>query len=128
LSAQHAGRRNLIIKRKSKMKKVAALSLALTGCVLIVLSGCSKNSDYMPSAGATGESIFKEACVNCHSPVNGRVMLLRPEMANSEALIERIKNGKGFGMPAFPNLTGDSVQMLADYLLENAGTLPDKVE
>lgn len=110
------------------MKKITALSLALTGCVLIVLSGCSKNSDYMPSVGATGESIFKEACVNCHSPVNGKVMLLRPEMANSEALIERIRNGKGLGMPAFPNLMGGSVQMLADYLLENAGTLPDKAE
>lgn len=110
------------------MKKVTALSLALAGYALIVLSGCAKNSDYMPSAGATGESIFKEACVNCHSPVNGKVMVLRPEVANSEAIIERVRNGKGFGMPAFPNLMGDSVQMLADYLLENAGTLPEKTE
>lgn len=110
------------------MKKMTALSLTLTGYALIVLSGCAKNSDYMPSAGATGESIFKEACANCHSPVNGKVMMLRPEMANSEAIIERVRNGKGFGMPAFPNLMGDSVQMLADYLLENAGTLPEKAE
>lgn len=111
------------------MKKMTALSLTLTGYALIVLlSGCAKNSDYMPSAGATGESIFKGACANCHSPVNGKVMMLRPEMANSEAIIERVRNGKGFGMPAFPNLMGDSVQMLADYLLENAGTLPEKAE
>lgn len=108
------------------MKKVTALSL--TGCALIVLSGCARNSDYMPSAGATGESIFKEACVSCHSPVNGNVMVLHAEMANSEAIIERVRNGKGFGMPAFPNLMGDSVQMLADYLIENAGTLPEKTE
>jgi len=110
------------------MRKMTALSLALTGYALIALSGCAKNNDYMPAAGATGESIFKEACVKCHSPVNGKVMILRPEVANSEAIIERVRNGKGFGMPAFPNLMGDSVQMLADYLLENAGTLPEAAE
>lgn len=108
------------------MKKMTALSLVLTSYLLIFVGGCTRNSDYMPPAGATGESIFKEACAGCHSPVAGKVMLLRPEMANSEAIIERVRSGKGFGMPAFPNLMGDSVQLLADYLLENAGTLPEE--
>lgn len=43
-------------------------------------------------------------------------------MASKEAIIEQIKNGKGFGMPAFPNLSGDAVQNLAEYVLENSVT------
>ncbi|SFM60398.1 c-type cytochrome [Nitrosomonas communis] len=101
------------------MKK--KLPLLLLGCMLVVLSGCSRDK-YMPEAGATPEIIFKEACAKCHSPVNGKVMALSPEMANKDAIIDRIRNGKGFGMPAFPNLMGDSVEGLAQYVLENSAT------
>ncbi|MCO6426650.1 c-type cytochrome [Nitrosomonas communis] len=100
------------------MKKKLPL---LLGCMLIVLSGCSRDK-YMPNAGATPEVIFKEACAKCHSPVNGKVMALSPEMANVDAIIERVRNGKGFAMPAFPNLMGDSVEGLAQYVLENSAT------
>lgn len=103
-----------------KMKFI--LSMILSGCLLFTLGGCARKNDYMPPAGATGEKIFKEACVQCHTPVNGKVMILRPEIANKEAIVERVINGKGFGMPAFPNLTGDSVQNLAEYVLENSVT------
>lgn len=98
------------------MKKIPLL---LVGCALIVLSGCSRDK-YMPEAGATPETIFKEACVKCHSPVNGKVMALSPEMANAESIINRVRNGKGLAMPAFPNLMGDSVVDLAQYILENS--------
>ena len=98
------------------MKKIPLL---LVGCALIVLSGCSRDK-YMPEAGATPETIFKEACVKCHSPVNGKVMALSPEMANAESIIDRVRNGKGLAMPAFPNLMGDSVVDLAQYILENS--------
>lgn len=60
--------------------------------------------------------------MQCHTPVNGKVMILKPEMANKEAIIERVSNGKGFGMPAFPNLTKDSMQDLAEYVLKNSVT------
>ncbi len=99
------------------MKKVWMLGMA---GVLALLSGCSDK--YTPSASATPESIFKEACVKCHSPVNGKVMALSPEMANTAAIVERIKNGKGFGMPAFPNLTGGTAEGLAQYILDNSAT------
>ncbi len=99
------------------------LSILLFGYMLFMLSGCVRNSDYMPPAGATGEKIFKEACVQCHTPVMGKVMILRAETADREAIIERVRNGKGFRMPAFPNLRGDSVQNLADYVLENSGAV-----
>jgi mono/diheme cytochrome c family protein len=102
------------------MRKIAASPMILAGYALIVLSGCSVNSDYLPSTGAAGEKIFKEACVQCHSPVHGNVMILRTEVANPDAIIERIKYGKGFAMPAFPNLTGESAQSVADYILENS--------
>lgn len=98
------------------------LSMILSGCLLFALGGCTRKSDYLPPIGATGEKIFKGACVQCHTPVNGKVMILRPEMASEEAIIERVMNGKGFGMPAFPNLTGDSVRNLAEYVLKNSVT------
>ncbi|MCW5598058.1 cytochrome c [Nitrosomonas sp.] len=99
------------------MRKIPLLMV----CALIVLSGCSRDK-YMPNAGATPEIIFKEACVKCHTPVNGKVMALSPSMANTEAIIDRIRNGKGLSMPAFPNLMGDSVEGLAQYILENSET------
>jgi mono/diheme cytochrome c family protein len=102
------------------MRKITLSPMILASFALIVLSGCSVNSDYLPSAGAAGEKIFKEACVQCHTPVHGNVMILRAEVANPAAIIERIKYGKGFGMPAFPNLTGESAQSVADYILENS--------
>lgn len=101
------------------MKKKSPLLILC--CMLIILSGCSRDK-YMPEAGATPETIFKEACVKCHSPVNGKVMALSPEMANVDAIIDRIRNGKGLGMPAFPNLMGDTVVDLAQYVLENSST------
>lgn len=104
-----------------KMKLILSIMI-LSGCLLFTLAGCVRKNDYMPPVGATGEKIFKGACVQCHTPVNGKVMILRSEMANKEAIIERVTNGKGFGMPAFPNLTGDSVQNLAEYVLENSVT------
>lgn len=97
------------------------IPLLLMGCALIVLTGCSRDK-YMPTAGATPETIFKEACVKCHTPVNGKVMALSPEMANVDAIINRVRNGKGLAMPAFPNLMGDSVVDLAEYILENSET------
>ncbi|CAE6509959.1 MAG TPA: cytochrome c [Nitrosomonas nitrosa] len=99
------------------MRKIPLLMV----CALIVLSGCSRDK-YMPEASATPEIIFKEACAKCHTPVNGKVMALSPSMANTEAIIDRIRNGKGFSMPAFPNLMGDSVEGLAQYILENSET------
>jgi mono/diheme cytochrome c family protein len=100
------------------MKKIPLL---LVGCALIVLSGCSRDK-YMPEAGATPEIIFKEACVKCHTPVNGKVMTLSPQMANVDAIIERVKYGKGISMPAFPNLMGDTIVDLAQYVLDNSET------
>lgn len=107
--------RNIVVASIVKMRVI--LFVALLG---FILSGCIKNNDYTPSPEATGEKIFKEACVQCHTPVSGNVMILRPEMANTGAIVERIKSGKGIGMPAFPNLTGDSAQSLAEYVLKNS--------
>jgi len=101
------------------MKMRVVLSLVLLG---FVLSGCIRNNDYTPSPEASGEKIFKEACVQCHTPVSGSVMILKPEMANADAIMERVKNGKGIGMPAFPNLTGEPAQNLAEYVLRNSVT------
>jgi len=43
------------------MKKTLLLS-AISAAIL--LSGCSR--DYTPTAGASGEDIFKGACMECH--------------------------------------------------------------
>ena len=111
-----------LFNRADGMKMRITLFAILSVCMMFVLGGCSRSSDYTPSAGNTGEEIFRDACAKCHSPVSDKVMVLKAEMANTKAITERVKNGKGFGMPAFPNLEGDSLQALADYVLENSAT------
>lgn len=104
------------------MKTKIAWFAVMSASILLVLGGCARTNDYTPAAGASGEQIFKEACVQCHSPVNGKVMVLKSGVDNAETIIERISTGKGIGMPAFPNLQGDSAQAVADYILANSAT------
>lgn len=87
------------------------------------LTGCTKSNDYMPPADASGETIFNAACVTCHKPDGGSVMMLSAKMANVDAIAHKVLTGS-MGMPAFPNLQGDPGKRLAEYVLSNSKTKP----
>ena len=49
-------------------KSILLMTITLTG----LISGCSR--DYTPTAEATGEDIFKGACMECHDAIEGKKM------------------------------------------------------
>ncbi len=98
-----------------RMIVLSAISI-LTG-----LAGCSKTDTYTPPANASGEDIFYANCTKCHKPETDSVMVLSTKMATKEAIIEKVQQGS-MRMTAFPNITGESAQRLADFVLANSKT------
>ena len=83
----------------------------------LVLAGCAGKEEYTPAPGASGEDIFKTACAECHEPKeHGKVFELDEEKATPSAIAETVNKG-GFFMPSFPNITGDSLKELSEYVL-----------
>lgn len=89
--------------------------------VLIGLTGCSKTDGYTPPLNATGEEIFNMNCTGCHKPLSDGIMALSENVANKNAIINKVQNGS-MRMTAFPNIQGESADRLADYVLENSRT------
>lgn len=97
------------------MKKIILmLTVALVG-----LAGCAKTDPYTPPEDASGEDIFYTNCSKCHKPEADRVMSLSAKMTTKEAVIEKIQKGS-MGMTAFPNITGEPAQRLAEFVLSNS--------
>ena len=97
------------------MKKLLICTLS----ALAVLTGCTKSHDYTPAATATGEEIFQTACSHCHKTQSGIIMTLDSEMANVNAITNKILTGS-IAMPAFPNIQGEPAQKVAQYVLDNS--------
>lgn len=96
------------------------LLTAATGVLL--LSGCSR--DYTPTSGATGEEIFKSACMECHEAIEGKDNIyyeLASDKKNIEFIEGRIASGS-LVMPKFPNITGDSLKAVSKYALEHSAS------
>ena len=92
------------------MKRVN-IGIVLT---LLLVAGCSNNEGY---GSASAEDIFNKACANCHHPkAGGHYFELDKEMANVDAVANKISQGN-LVMPAFPNIQGDSLQSLSEYVL-----------
>ena len=89
-------------------------SLLLLSIVFIMVTGCTRTNDYSPTAGATGEQIFQAACVECHA--DG--FELATEMANVQAIVKKIGEGS-MGMPKFPNIQGESLTSVSEYVLNS---------
>lgn len=89
--------------------------------VLIGLAGCSKTDGYTPPLNATGEEIFNMNCTGCHKPLSDGIMALSENVANKNAIINKVQNGS-MRMTAFPNIQGESADRLADYVLKNSRT------
>lgn len=101
------------------MKKLILLSTAIG---LTSLIGCTKTDNYTPAATASGEEIFGLNCTKCHKPnTDGSVMVLNAAMANKDAIIKKVQGGS-MSMTAFPNITGEPADRLAEYVLANSKT------
>jgi len=99
------------------MKKLLLLTAATT---TLLLSGCSR--DYTPAAGASGEDIFKGACMECHEAIEGKENIfyeLSSDKKNADFFAKRISSGSLL-MPKFPNITGDSLKAVSQYALEHS--------
>jgi cytochrome c551 len=99
------------------MKKLFLLSAAM---ITLLLAGCSR--DYTPAAGASGEDIFKAACMECHEAIEGRDNIfyeLSSDKKNAEFITNKISSGS-LMMPKFPNITGDSLKAISQYALEHS--------
>ncbi len=84
---------------------------------LLLATGCSKSNDYSPASDATAEDVFKTTCIECHQPKEGgHYFELDKNMANATAIANKVSQGS-FMMPAFPNIQGDSLQRLSEYVL-----------
>jgi len=98
------------------MKKL----LLLTAATTLLTAGCSR--DYTPAAGASGEDIFKAACMECHEAIEGRDNMfyeLSSDKKNTDFIAKKISSGSLL-MPKFPNITGDSLKAVSQYALEHS--------
>ena len=97
------------------MIRYTCISLLL----IVSLSGCSRSNDFTATPDMSGEDIFKAACVECHSPKMGHVMLLNKDMNDADLIANQVLTGS-LSMPAFPNLQGEPAKKLAEYILANS--------
>ncbi len=86
----------------------------------LALAGCAGKDEYKPAPGTSGEDIFKAACLECHEPKeDGKYFELTKEKATPAAISETVAKG-GFTMPSFPNISGDELKALSEYVLANS--------
>ncbi len=100
------------------MKYKTALSMISTG---LLLSACS--NDYSPPQETDGQQMFQAACSECHEPLPDQPIdmfyELSQENANIAYVSKKITNG-GFTMPKFPNIKGDKLKQLSQYVLDHS--------
>jgi len=76
--------------------------------------------NYHPKTEAP-EVMYREACQYCHGTSGQGTGLLYPgfdsEDLTKESIRNMIKNG-GLLMPAYPYITGDTLQVLVNYIFE----------
>lgn len=83
-----------------------------------VLSACSGTKDYTPPAGATGIDMYTASCASCH---NGEFSHWKLEEGERNAeYIQKVINSGTMGMPSFPNIKGEQLETLTQFVLENS--------
>lgn len=100
-------------------KSIVLLAAGLTTGSLL-LSGCSR--DYTPAADASGEDIFKGACMECHEPIEGKENIyyeLSSDELNINFFSKKVTSGSLL-MPKFPNITADKLTAVSQYALDHA--------
>jgi len=85
----------------------------------LAMAGCSKPNNYTPAAGVSGADIFKAACIECHKIENGKIFALAADKANAAAIAKKITEG-GTIMASFPNIKGEELKAVSQYVIENS--------
>jgi len=95
-------------------------TLLAAAITTLLLSGCSR--DYTPASGASGEDIFKAACLECHEAIEGKDNIhyeLTSDRRNVDFVAKKVASGS-LKMPKFPNITGDSLTAVSQYVIEHS--------
>ena len=86
----------------------------------LLMAGCSR--DYTPPAGASGEEIFKAACIECHEAIEGKENMyyeIASDKRNAQFFANKISSGSLL-MPKFPNITGAGLKAVSQYAVEHS--------
>ena len=95
------------------MKRLTMLSAAT---IIAATTGCSVSNDFTPVAGNSGEEIFSNACIDCHTPEGSYIYDISPDSANVETISTIISKGE-MVMPAFPNIQGAELIAISEFVL-----------
>ena len=99
----------------SKKNQLMVMSLAL------IATGCTR--DYTPESVATGETIFQQACAECHQAKDKSApnffFTLNDKNANPTYIAYKVHTGS-LMMPKFPNIKGKKMRALSEYVLEHS--------
>ncbi len=103
-----------------------AVRFSLAFLLALVVSACGGSGSSSSSAGS-GEQLFKDNCVNCHTlkaaGATGQVGPNLDTLKPSEARVETQVTDGGGGMPPFGGkLTVDQIKAVAQYVSSSAGT------
>ena len=101
---------------KSSILLMTISTITLSGFI----SGCSR--DYTPPETASGEDIYKAACMECHEAVEGKDNIfyeLSAENKNIEFFSKKVSSGSLL-MPKFPNISGDKLAAVSQYALDHS--------
>ena len=95
-------------------------TLLVAATTTLLLAGCSR--DYTPEPGASGEDIFKSACMECHEAIEGKDNIyyeLASDRRNADFVANRVSSGS-LMMPKFPNINGASLKAVSQYAIEHS--------
>ena len=107
------------------MKRIFAMTLALSGLLLVVVAGSAPASAQGaddPAQVAEGQVVFALSCAGCHGDDGagitgaGRSLTGIANQGDRAVHIDSITTGKG-GMPAFgERLSSDEIEQAASYV------------
>jgi mono/diheme cytochrome c family protein len=102
------------------------MRLSLVVAFTLLVAACGGSSGGGTKTASSGEQVFKDNCVNCHTlKAAGATGQVGPNLDNlkpSQALVvHQVTNGGG-GMPPFGGkLTDAQIKAVAQYVSSNAG-------
>ncbi len=90
-----------------------------SGAVILIVSACSR--EYTPPANATGEQIYQQACLECHSADSktGAYFEIDEKLMTHDYVALRVNRGS-LMMPKFPNIKGKQMRVLSKFVLEHS--------
>jgi len=95
-------------------KKLSLLALSLS------LLACS--DDYTPRPSSSAKTIYLEACARCHSGETENPAMyywsINPKNINTRYIAYKVNTGS-LTMPSFPNIQGESMNNLSEFVLQH---------